>query len=171
MIRSGIYKIPSSTDPVEQMKVKAFQALSEEIVGDMLKQQLVGISPFDVQGIKLEVEIAYWMVGFSATCTFTSATIPDSPMLKQLMEISLNVLMRQPVNIQQPLHKLLRDSLEDILENKRMLLIQSGMKSWENPMVNQYASSNLGRFDKDTLISTMESILGFMKANDGFMTK
>lgn len=171
VVQQGIFRISTSTDPQAQVRTQALQALSESMMGDMMEQKLVGINPTGPDGEELSIEIAYWMAGFSATCTFTSAfNMSDQEITTALVQTGMKVLMRESVTIEPPLHQVIRDSLEDILANKRMTLIQSGMKSFENPMVNQYVATNMGKFDKDTHITTMESILKFMKANEGFRT-
>lgn len=171
VVRAGVYRKSTSTDPQQQMKSRALQALTEDLMGDMMEQKLVGINPTSPEGEELSIEIAYWMAGFSSVCTKSlGATLSDNTASTALIETTMNVIARQEVSVEPPLFPILRDTLEDILLNQRMLLIQMSMKKWEDPQINQYAASNMGEFDKGTLISSMQALLDFMKANEGFRT-
>ena len=77
---------------------------------------------------------------------------------------------KEKLIIEPPLFNVLRDALEDYLLNNRMLLIQTGTVSWENPQVKLFTIPNQGKIDDDTLINSMQSLLDFMKANNGFKT-
>ncbi|MCK4500688.1 hypothetical protein KAU11_09320 [Candidatus Babeliales bacterium] len=171
-IKSGIYKIPFMSDEVEKTKTQTSQTVSEELEGYSFVQRLLGINPSGPEGEELDIEIPYWMAGFSGTCTFaTKSVLSDNNLTSAIVETGMKVLLKEKVTIEPPLFDILRDALEDFLLNNKTTLIQIGMKSWENPQVSQYALSNQGKFDEDTLINSMQSLLDFMKANSGFRTE
>ena len=166
--KSGIYKNPIMSDSLENTKS---QTESTELEGYKFIQKLIGINPSSSIGEEVEIEIPYWMAGFSATCTFaTKSVLSDGDLTKALIETGMKTLLKEKLIIEPPLFNVLRDALEDYLLNNRMLLIQTGTVSWENPQVKLFTIPNQGKIDDDTLINSMQSLLDFMKANNGFKT-
>jgi hypothetical protein len=168
---TGPWRIAESDDPVEKMKATVFQEITKEIVGDQFQQILIGNNPLNEKYKEIAIERAYWMVGFSSLCIFSSTEERNNPDLSKIfIEKNITTLMGASIEIDTEINDYLRKMLEELLVKRRSMFLEMVLKSWTNPQVIQYAISNEGKFSEKMFVDSMLKLLSFMKSNSGFKT-